>query len=139
MSSARAAGSIAGGGEQRRGSAPSERRLWRSILRRWPNAAAVMRSSVVRVQGRGLARGTSRTTDEVTLGGGTKAEGATSNMIFASVRQPASTARRPNGLSPGLATMRSATSRWNISTIMSNHGGHGSVPSQRTSSAVEML
>ena len=73
------------------------------------------------------------------MGGGTKAEGETSNMIFASVRQPASTARRPYCSSPGVATMRSATSRWNISTIVSNHGGHGSVPSQRTSSAVAML
>ncbi len=47
------------------------------------------------LQGRGWARGTKRTTDEVTLGGGTNALGAISNMIFASVRQPASTASRP--------------------------------------------
>ena len=43
----------------------------------------------------GVARGTRRTTDEVTLGGGTKAAGAMSNRIFASVRQPASTESRP--------------------------------------------
>src|SRR5262250_2445793 len=71
------------------GSPPSARKLCRSILRRCPKAAAVTRSSVVWAQGRGAVRGTSRTTDEVTLGGGTKAEGATSNMILASVRHPA--------------------------------------------------
>ena len=48
-----------------------------------------------RSQGRGLARGMNCTTDEVTLGGGTKADGAMSNRIFACVRQPASTESRP--------------------------------------------
>ena len=67
----------------------------RSILRRWPKAASVTRSSARRSQGRGFARGMSCTTDEVTFGGGTKAEGAMSNRIFASVRQPASTESRP--------------------------------------------
>ena len=37
--------------------APSDFRLARSILRRWPNAAAVTRSSARRSQGRGVARG----------------------------------------------------------------------------------
>ncbi len=46
-------------------------------------------------QASGWARGTSRTTDDVTLGGGTKAVGATSNMIFVSQRQFASTDSRP--------------------------------------------
>ena len=46
-------------------------------------------------QASGAARGTSRTTDDVTLGGGTKAEGATSNRIFAShASPPAPTAGR---------------------------------------------
>src|SRR5262249_18972932 len=106
---------------------------------RCPKAAAVTRSSAERAQGRGLARGKSRTTDDVTLGGGTKAEGATSNTILASVRHPASTARRPYCLDPGAAMMRSATSRWNISTNEPHHGGHGSTPSQWTSNAVAML
>jgi len=35
------------------------------------------------------------TIDDVTLGGGTKFDGWTSNRIFAWVRQPASTERRP--------------------------------------------
>ena len=35
--------------------------------------------------------------------------------------------------------MRSATSRWNISTAASNQGGHGSVHIQLTSSAVAIL
>src|SRR5215813_7941504 len=39
--------------------------------------------------------GVSRTTEDVTLGGGTNADRATSNRIFASVRQPAKTDRRP--------------------------------------------
>src|SRR5690348_1052128 len=96
------------------GSDPSDLRLWRSILRRWPNAASVTRWSSAESQGSGTGRGVSRTTEDVTLGGGTKAEGATSNRILASVRQPASTDKRPYDLLPGLAAMRSATSRWNI-------------------------
>ena len=46
-------------------------------------------------QASGVARGVSRTTDEVTLGGGVKARGDTSNRISASARQPASTPSRP--------------------------------------------
>ena len=41
------------------------------------------------------ARGTSSTSDEVTFGGGTKADGAMSNRMRASLRQPASTDSRP--------------------------------------------
>ena len=48
-----------------------------------------------RREGKGASRGTRWTTDEVTLGGGTKADGATSNRMRACVRQPASTASRP--------------------------------------------
>src|ERR1700722_1578327 len=111
ISSARTAPSMSAAARSGVGSTPRARQVWRSILRRWPKAAAVTRSSVDRVHGSGAARGINRTTDDVTLGGGTKADGATSNMIFASVRQPARTARRPYGFSPGFATMRSATSR----------------------------
>ena len=57
------------------GSSPSDFRLARSILRRWPKAAAVTRSSARRSQGRGSARGTSCTSDDVTFGGGTNADG----------------------------------------------------------------
>jgi hypothetical protein len=74
---------------------PSCLRLWRSILRRWPKAASVTRSSALRSQGGGFARGISCTSEEVTFGGGTKADGAMSNRIFACVRQPASTESRP--------------------------------------------
>ena len=122
------------------GSAPSDFRLWRSILRRWPNAAAVTRSSSARSQASGSARGTSSTTDEVTFGGGTKADGCDveQDLRLACASRPAPTAGR-SCLLPGGATMRSATSRWNISTSRSNHGGQGSVVSHDTSSGVAML
>jgi hypothetical protein len=42
-------------------------------------------------------------------------------------------------LEPGFAAMRSATSRWNIKTSRSYHGGHGSAESHETSSGVAML
>ena len=65
-----------------------------------------------------VARGTRCTTEDVTFGGGVKACGGTSKAILASVRQPARTPSRAIGCRlPGLATMRSATSRWNISVI----------------------
>ena len=63
----------------------------------------------------GILRGVSRTTAEATFGGGVKARGETSKSSLASVRHCARTARRPNDFDPGGATMRSATSRWNIS------------------------
>ena len=75
----------------------------------------------------------------MTFGGGVKALRSTLNAILASVRQPASTPSRPNGLSPGFATIRSATSRWNISVRLWNNGGQGSAVSQPTSSGVAML
>ena len=43
------------------------------------------------------------------------------------------------GLLPGAATMRSATSRWNISVSLSYQGGQGSAVSHFISSAVPML
>ena len=52
------------------------------------------------------------------------------------VRHCASTETRPYALLPGAATMRSATSRWNMSTMRAYHGGHGSLSSQPVSSSV---
>ena len=40
---------------------------------------------------------------------------------------------------PGAATMRSATSFWNISTMRAYHGGQGSLSSQPMSSSVATL
>ena len=74
---------------------PSDFKLWRSIFRRWPKAAAVTCSRTTRVAGKRIAARYQLTTDEVTLGGGTKALAATSNRIRASVRQPARTESRP--------------------------------------------
>ena len=70
-------------------------RLCRSILRRWPNAAAVRRSNVLAIDALGHRRGTTWTTAEVTLGGGTKAERCTAMAIRASQRHWAATDRRP--------------------------------------------
>src|SRR4029077_12558307 len=84
ISSARAVSAMPAAASSGFGSSPRVRRLWRSIFRRWPNAASVTRSSAGRSQGSGSARGTRRTTDEGTLGGGTKAVGADANRIFAS-------------------------------------------------------
>jgi hypothetical protein len=75
----------------------------------------------------------------VTFGGGTKALRSTLKAMRAVVRQPQSTPSRPYCVSPGAATMRSATSRWNISVRLSNHGGHGSAVSQPISSGVPIL
>src|SRR5215211_2960581 len=95
MSSARAVGSRPAAIRSRNGSLPRAFRLWRSILRRWPNAAWATRSSARRSQTSGAWRGPSRTSEDVILGGGTNALGATSNRMRACVRQPASTDRRP--------------------------------------------
>ena len=65
-------------------STPSDFRLCRSILRRWPKPASVTRCKAFESQGSGTGRGVNRTTDDVIDGGGTKACGATSNNIFAS-------------------------------------------------------
>src|SRR6185295_10256394 len=95
ISSARRVGSMPARSRMGIGSTLSTRRLDRNIFRRCPNAAAVTRSNVARSQERGAARGTSRTTEEVTFGGGTKALRFISNRIFPSVRQPVSTLSRP--------------------------------------------
>ncbi len=57
----------------------------------------------------------------------------------ASVRQPESTPSRPYALSPGLATIRSATSRWNIRVRLSNQAGQGSCESHPVNSGVAIL
>ncbi len=95
ISSARRVGSIPAASRAATGSRKSDFRLCLNIFRRWPNAACVTCSSERMRQGSGSARGTRWTTEDVTLGGGTNADGATSNRIFASVRQPASTPSRP--------------------------------------------
>jgi hypothetical protein len=95
MSSARAVGSRPLAASNPATSAPSDRRLWRSIFRRCPKAARVTVSSSRRSQGIGAVRGTSRTTEDVTLGGGTNAEALTSNKMRASHRHCAKTDNRP--------------------------------------------
>src|SRR5688572_16458644 len=75
MSSARAVGAMPAASSSASGSGPSVLRLWRNILRRCPNAAAVTRSSSLRSHDSGFVRGTSSTSDDVTLGGGTNADG----------------------------------------------------------------
>ena len=67
---------------------PSVCRLWRSILRRWPNAASVTRSSRRGSQASGSARGTSSHHRRCHFGRRHEGAGATSNRIFAS-RAPA--------------------------------------------------
>ena len=95
ISSARALGSIPASSSKGSGSVASVFRLCRSILRRWPNAASVTRSSARRSQASGAWRGARLTNDDVTLGEGTKALAATSKRMRASQRQPASTDKRP--------------------------------------------
>src|SRR5262245_17424429 len=139
ISSALAVGSIPASASSEAGSTPKVLRLCRSILRRWPNAASVTRCSAAASHASGSCRGVSRTIEDVTFGGGTNAERATSNKILASVRQPAKTDNRPYDFFPGVATIRSATSRWNISNNESYQGGQGSTVSQSTKRAVAIL
>ncbi len=85
-SSARAVGAMAAWASRDSTGTPRVLRLERSILRRWPNAAAVTRSRTgLEAAAKGLARGARRTTLEVTLGGGTKARGGRSKRILGSV------------------------------------------------------
>ena len=60
-------------------------------------------------------------------------------MIFGSARHCTSNASRPYALEPGFATIRSATSFWNIKVRLSQNGGHLGVDSQRTSNSVPTL
>jgi hypothetical protein len=78
------------------GSAMMGLRLERSILRRWPKAAAVTFSSVSTAQGTGgTASGTIETIADVTLGCGVKARRSTSNRSFAVARHWQRTESRP--------------------------------------------
>ena len=70
-------------------------RLERSIFRRWPKAAPVTFSRVPRSTPAGMAVGTTCTTAEVTLGGGTNAERLTVSAILGDARHWDATARRP--------------------------------------------
>ena len=73
-SSARAVASRSAAASKAGTSTPSERRLWRSILRRWPKAACVTLSSSC--GRRAAARAWHRSTSEdLTFGGGTKRRG----------------------------------------------------------------
>ncbi len=93
--SARRVTSTSAAAASRSGSTPRDFRLCRSILRRWLKAAAATCSSRRRSQASGSARGTRRTTDDVTFGGGVKAAGEMSNRILVSARQFDSTPSRP--------------------------------------------
>ncbi len=78
------------------GSSTSCLRLERSILRRWPNAAAVTRARDCGVHGgEGSLCGTSSTTADATLGAGVKASRGTFMTMRGDVRHCASTDKRP--------------------------------------------
>ena len=85
---------------------------------------SVARSSPGRLPS-GVVRGTMWTTADVTLGGGTKAERLTRHR---DCRARRATGRRPTAgrrpRCPGAATIRSATSFWNIRVSDRHHGGH---------------
>src|SRR5690348_16819992 len=113
-------------------------RLDRSILRLCPNAASVSRSMTEGSTPSGSAAGTMCTTAEVTFGGGTKAERLTVMARRGFDLHWAATDRRPYASLPGEATIRSATSFWNISVSELHQGGH-LPPSHFSSSAVPTL
>ena len=139
MSSARAVGLKPAAERSAEESAPSERRLWRSILRRWPNAACVTLSRSSRSHGSGSGRGGRCKSEDCHLrrwhkGGRIYVR---KNPRFAA---PLDKYRKPPvALRARRATMRSATSRWNMRIAASYQGGHGSTLSQDTSRAVAML
>ena len=109
----------------------------RSILRRWPNAAATTRSSTAGSAGAsGAARGTSRATLEVTLGGGTNAAAGTSKARSARQRHCAAIASRPQARVPGEAVRRSTTSFCSMMVRDSKASGRAS---HASSSGVPML
>ena len=94
--SARAVGSTPAASQSAIASPPRDFRLCRSILRRWPKAAAVTRSSVARLAGAsGAGRGCKVTTLESTCGGGVKARGLTSKAIATSHSHCAMMLTRP--------------------------------------------
>ena len=115
-------------------------KLWRSILRRWPNAAASPLTSSARRQASGSRRGSSCTTDEVTFGGGVERLRRHVELDhWRLARQPREHAEPTIGAVARRAQIRSATSRWNISVSARIIWRPGLGLSQPTSSGVAML
>ena len=92
-----------------------------------------------RVAGQGIGPRHEWTTDDVTFGGGREGARRQSNRIRASQRQPPGRQAGHRLFEPGLATMRSATSRWNISVSEGIARRPRLVVSQPISSGVAML
>ena len=132
-SSARTVGAMPAAASSASVSPPSDFRLARSILRRWPKAAAVTRSSVAtgsRRPGRGARH--EPTTLDVTLGGGTKARGrhVEQDRRARSAIAPAPTA----GHRPSLPRLRDEALGHLLLEHQGqrlNHGGQWSRSSQR--------
>ena len=121
----------------RAASTPSDFRLWRSILRRWPKAASVTRCSAPanrRAAARPRHQPHHRRGDLRRRHEGRRRHVEQDLGLGAPAGEHRRAGRRSS--SPGAATMRSATSRWNISISLSYQGGQGSAVSQSTSSAV---
>ena len=70
-------------------------RLWRSILRRWPKAASVTRSSIRAETPGGISPGVTWMIALITLGGGVKALRWTFIAILGLARHWERMARRP--------------------------------------------
>jgi hypothetical protein len=79
------------------------------------------------------------TTADITLGGGTKAERWTFIASFGLASPLGEHREAAVGAAAGRATIRSATSSWNIRVSDAHQGGQASPPSQRTSRAVPTL
>ena len=112
----------------------------RSILRRWPKAAAVSRSSVAAATPVGLRR--RHDVDDRRHHLGRRHEGASGGPSSPARRATATGRAPPAGhrrRCPAPATIRSATSCWNIRVSDVHQGGQASPPSQRTSRAVPTL
>ena len=140
ISSARSVGSMPAASQNGHGIGPELLRLERSIFRRWPKAAAVTAST--RGDRHALGIGARLEPDDRRGDLGRRREGARRHLEEEfrprpPLREHARAGRTP--LLPGAATMRSATSRWNISVRLSHQGGHGSAESQPTRSGVATL
>ena len=139
-SSARSLGPQPAGLGDRGGIGEELFRLCRSILRRWPKAACVTRSRSLARQGEGRGarpevnhrRGHLRRRHE------SRGRHVEDHLGLACASPPAQRAvHRPRRRRA--ATMRSATSRWNIRVMLSYQGGQGSALSQPMRSGVAML
>ncbi len=96
ISSARAVGSMPAAASSGSGSGPSDFRLCRSILRRWPNAASVTRSSSAAVAGQRRRRaGSVRPPTRSLWAAARSSKDARRTGFSPCVRQPASTDSRP--------------------------------------------